>query len=148
MIDHVWTVICSRAVIDKESNNFSLQNVLEKVTIYGAPSPRTQIPESFDIVTTWIRSDPGMPCRGAMRLTFVLPSGEIFGSVMELNIELTQNERYRQKIHFQGLPAAEAGRHIARVELQNEGESEWRQVAAIPLEIDFQPPEEEQPNAS
>ena len=143
MIDHVWTVLCSRAVIDKDSNNASLETALEIVTVMGAPLPQAMLPIPFDVMTAWIRADPDIPCRGKMRLVFVLPSGETFGSPIEAEIDLTGNERHRQKVHFPGLPVAEAGRHIARVELQNEGESEWHQVAAVPLTIIFKPPEEE-----
>jgi hypothetical protein len=140
----MWTVICSHAVVDTDSNNVSLQNVLEEIQVMGTPTPQAQIPMPFDIMTTWIRSDPDTPCRGKMRLAFVLPSGETFGSSVETKIDLTESERHRQKVHFLGLPIVEPGRHFARVELLNEGESEWRQVAHIPLTITFQPPTERQ----
>ena len=31
MIDHVWSLVCSRAVVDTESNNISIQNILERI---------------------------------------------------------------------------------------------------------------------
>ena len=33
MIDHIWTVLCLRAVIDVDSQNVSIQNVLEELNL-------------------------------------------------------------------------------------------------------------------
>ncbi len=40
MIDHVWTVICSRAVIDADSNILSLQSIIEQIEISLATRSR------------------------------------------------------------------------------------------------------------
>ena len=37
------------------------------------------------------------------------------------------------------------GRYVFRVELQDEDETEWHDVAAIPLEVEFSPPEDAEP---
>lgn len=143
MIDHVWTVVCSRAVIDRDSNNVSIQNVLEQLTIKGKPESGVVVPIPLEAVTLWVRTDPDMPSRGRTRLTFLSPSGEALGEV-ESEIDLTEFERHRHRVHFQQLPVEESGRHVFRVELQHEGEDEWHQVAAIPLSIHFMLPDPEQ----
>jgi len=143
MIDHVWTVVCSRAVTDRESNNVSLQNVVEQITIRGEPIPDAMVPIPLDVVTLWVRANTDIPSRGYTRLIFLSPSGTVIGS-LESEVDLSEYERYRTRTHFQGLPVTEPGRYTFRVELQNEGESEWHQVALIPLRIIFMPPEAEQ----
>jgi len=143
MIDHVWTVICSRAVIDKESNNVSLQNVLEQFNIQAEPKPDGLLITTFDLMTLWARSEVDIPSRGRSRTTFITPSGETIGS-FEVEIDLFEHERNRNRLRFNDLPAREPGRHIFRVELQNEGESEWHQVAVVPLTLVFNPPEAEE----
>lgn len=143
MIEHVWTVVCSRVVVDKESNNLSIQNVLERVTIQGEPMPETLLPMPFEVVTMWTRTDPDKPARGSMRMQMLFPSGEVF-ETREADITMLKHLTYRIKNLFSGLPIAEAGRHLFTVELRNEGEEKWRQVAVVPLMITFKPPEEEQ----
>jgi hypothetical protein len=144
MIDHVWTVICSRAIIDKDSNNVSIQNVLEQVTVGIEPMPETLIPMSFEVITLWARGDPSKPIRGRMRLTFLFPSGQAFEEPVEAEINLSRTERQRQIFRFPGLPVTEPGRHIIRIECLEEGESEWHEVARTPLRLIFKPPEEMQ----
>lgn len=143
MIDHVWTVICSRAVIDKSSNNVSIQNVIEQVNIRGKPEPDGFVFMPLEAVTFWARADPDKPSRARTRLAFWSPSGKQLGS-FEREIDLSQFERLRSVFRFKGLPTSEEGRHFFRMEIQNEGESKWQQVAAVPLQVFFVPPETEQ----
>jgi hypothetical protein len=143
MIDHVWTVVCSRAVIDRESNNVSLQNIIEQITIGGEPMPDAMVPIPLEVMTLWVRANTDIPSRARTRLTFLSPSDTVLGSA-ESEVDLSEYERYRVRMHFQGLPVTEPGRYTFHMELQNEGESEWHQVAAIPLRIIFMPPDTEQ----
>jgi hypothetical protein len=142
MIHHVWTVLCSHAVIDQGSNKVSLLDVVEQLNIRDKPSPDGGILTSLDLMTLWARADLDRPAQGRGRVTFLSPSGEVNGGPFEYNIDLSQHGRNRSQGRFQALHISGSGRHIFRVELQNEGETEWRQVADIPLEIDFTPPDE------
>ena len=141
MIDHVWTVVCSRAVIDQDSNNVSLQNVVEQLNISGEPG-HVLIPMSLDIVTLWARAKVEAPARGRARVTFLSPSGAATDSPFEYDIDLSKHRRYRSRGRIQPLHIKGAGRHTFRVELQEEDEVGWHQVASIPLEISFTSAEE------
>lgn len=144
MIEHIWTVACNHAVIDKETNALSLQDVIEQVTIRDTPRPDGVLGLSMNVATLWERSDPKLQCRGRTRLAFCSPSGMPYGTA-ESQIDLFNSTRHRTIWSIRGLPAREPGRHTFRIELQNDGETEWRQVAAIPLEIIFAPQQTEQP---
>jgi hypothetical protein len=61
---------------------------------------------------------------------------------MEKELYLLENHNYRTIVRFTSLPLAEAGRHYFRVELKNEGEEEWHEVAAVPLTLAFKPEDE------
>ena len=143
MIDHVWTAVCSRVVVDRDSKNLSIQNTLDRVTIQGEPIPKTLLPMPFEVVTMWTRADPDLPARGSMRMQMLFPSGKVF-ETREADIAVMKHLNHRYRNRFAGLPAVEAGRHVFTVELRNEGEEQWHQVAAVPLMIIFKPPEEEQ----
>ena len=142
MIDHVWTVLCSRAVVDKTSNNVSLQNVIEQLAVEAEPTQGALIPIRPQVVVLWARSQPDTPVRGRARMTFRGPSGKSFGSI-ESEINLSEHERFRSIGTLQGFPVEEAGRHWIITELSEEGESEWREVDRIPLTLIFNLPEDE-----
>ena len=138
MIDHIWTVVCSRSVIDRESNNISIQNILEQVTVNGPSRPGTVIPIELEVVSLWTKTDPSLPHRGRARITLVSPAGRALRTT-ELEIDMSTYERYRTRNRFQGLPVGPSGRHIFRVEVREDGSDVWRQVAAIPLQVNHRP---------
>ena len=141
MIDHVWTVLCSHAVIDKESNNVSLLDVVEQLNIRDEPSPEG-ILFSLDLMTLWARADLDRPAQGQGRVTFLSPSDEVNDGPFEYDIDLSQHRRNRSRGRFRALHVSGSGRHVFRVELRNEGETEWNKVVDIPLEINFTPPDD------
>jgi hypothetical protein len=143
MIRHVWSVLCSSSVIDVQSNNISLYNTLEQITIKDNPKPDGVLPFNFHIVSSWIRSDSNIPATGLERISFLDPLGKKTGSI-ELPINLSEHERARNRFEFSGLPASKPGRHIFLVEYRLENnESNWHSIAEIPLTIIFQPKESE-----
>jgi hypothetical protein len=141
MIDHVWTVVCSNSVTDAESNNVSLLNVLEQVNVTGESIPGGVLPAQVDIVTLWSRADYQAPERGYGRITFLSPSGSQLGEPMEFPVDLSQHHRGRSRHRLIGLPLEEAGRYVFRINFRSENEEAWHQVASVPLEVTFQPPQ-------
>ena len=88
MIDHVWTVLCSQAIIDGESNTMSIQNVLEQITIHDEAGEPVSVPVRYDVVSLWVRTDPETPAQGQMRIKFRAPSGvldEYGGFAMDID---------------------------------------------------------------
>jgi len=142
MIDHVWTVLCSHAVIDRDSNNVSLLDVVEQINIEEEPSPEGGITFPLDLMTLWARADLDRPARRRGRVTFVSPSGTTNDGPWEFEVDLSEHPRNRTKGSIRALHVSESGRHVFQVELQGENGTEWHQVAAIPLEINFPPPNE------
>ena len=142
MIDHIWTVVCSRAVIDRDSNSVSLENVIEQLNIRDKPRPEGQLPISLQIATLWARSDLNVSARGTGRMTLMAPSGQAFGP-FEFDVDLSEARRHRTRGTFHELPLPEPGRYVFRIELRENSEEEWHQVAAIPLEVIFTAPEAE-----
>ncbi len=142
MIEHVWSVLCSRSVIDQDSNNVSIQNVIEEIEVVGEPEAGALLSVRLEVTSLWITSTPeGRGC-GKIRVTFTSPSGQVAEPFL-FDLNLSNTERSRTRMRFQGIPATESGRHYFKVELLEDGVDEWRQVAAIPLTIRYVPKSEE-----
>ena len=144
MIEHIWTVACSRAVIDERTKSLTLQDVIEQVIIMDTPKPDGVLDISMNVTTLWARSDPAVPCQGRTRFAYCNPAGTPYVTA-EMGINLSKSLHHRTIWNIHRLPVREGGRYTFRVESQNEGETEWHQVAAIPLEIIFSPQPIEQP---
>ena len=57
-IEHVWSVLCEKSVIDSETNNLSLTNILEEIQISLKEkgiidSSEKTVPINFELVTMW-----------------------------------------------------------------------------------------------
>lgn len=135
MINHVWTVLCTRSVIDIETNNVSIQDVIEQLNIPGDPKPDGLLAIPFEIISLWIRFDPKIPGQGLERISFVTPS-EKSTVVAESPIDLSTAERQRNRIRFPGLPIAEEGRHYFQIEYKQDN-GEWTKAATLPISIQF-----------
>ncbi|RJP52023.1 MAG: hypothetical protein C4586_03585 [Anaerolineaceae bacterium] len=136
MIKHIWSVLCSRSVIDIDTNNVSIQDIVEQVNINAEPVADGFLPIPLELVTLWERKDSDKPAKGIERITFVTPSGKS-NIVSEAEIDLSNAERHRHRVKFPGVPLSEAGRYYFNVEIKNDN-NEWNKVAAIPLKVIFQ----------
>jgi hypothetical protein len=136
MIDHVWSVLCNRAIIDAESKNMSIHDVVEQLQITEAPKPGGVLPIRVELVTYWVRSIPDRPMKGLSRVSYIFPSGKVAGQI-EVPVDLTEVEGARNKVVFERLPVEENGRHYYLVELKDSDREEWTIVAKIPLRVSF-----------
>mgnify|MGYP001026944367 CR=1 FL=1 len=138
MIAHVWTVVCRQSVIDRDSNNVSLLNVLEQITLHGEAEAdadeRALVPIGMEVVTLWSRSDYDVPAGGVQKLTLLSPSGEVLASG-EQHTDLSKHRRFRNRARFRGLPLAGPGRYVFRVEQRETDDAEWHHVTDVPLEV-------------
>src|SRR3990170_8918177 len=141
MIDHIWTVLCTKSAIDRTSNNISLFEVLEQITATGAAVDAegvAMLPVTCELVTLWSRSRDNQPCRGRARLILLSPTDAVINET-EYDVDLTVYERTRHRTGINGIPVREWGRYHLRVLVRDEGEADWRTVASVPLHIILEP---------
>ena len=138
MVHHAWTVLCWRSVIDRDTNNVSIHDVLEQLTVGAEPTPGLVLPIEYQVVSLWAREHKETGARGVSRITLIPPMGTE-RVLSELAINLSEVERMRHRLLCHGFEVPQTGRYYFRVEVQDEGEEEWRQVALVPLTVLFVP---------
>jgi hypothetical protein len=143
MIDHVWTVFCTRSVIDKDTNNVSLFEVIEKISAAGKVTKEREkkgampaIPLNAQLVTLWARQDPSVPESGRARIIFESPSQKVLFQ-FEYEIDLSSFARTRSRGSIATLPVPESGWYKFRVQLLTKSDT-WQEVACIPLEVEVE----------
>jgi hypothetical protein len=147
MAEHVWSVLCSKALIDNETQMVSLIEVVERViinergefeeAIANAPSDaRPLLPHLMYLMSWWVRTNRAVPETGAFRIRTLLPSGEYSDIVAAFVISLENNTGFRARLRIPGIPWAGIGLYWFVIEEQL-GEEEWRISARIPLEVVF-----------
>lgn len=136
MIKHVGSVLCREVVIDQETNQASLFNLLEAITIFDKPAGQGMVPLSFEVFSLWIREDENIPVKGFFRLRYCDSNGAELGSYQG-EIDLTNAVFHRTRVKFPVLTIADQGRYNFFVDLQGDGKEEWQTVATLPLQVIF-----------
>ena len=137
MIEHAWSVICDKTIIDQDTNNISL-DVIEQINFIKVPIPEGMkgiiIPAPLIIVSLWYRIKSDSPCRGRSRVKILSPSDEQVG-VVEIDIDLTQHQRCRTRCRINGLPVPNGQSGIFHFIVDLFRDENWAEVAKIPLEV-------------
>jgi len=134
---HIWSALCTHAIVDSFTNQVSLIDILEEITIFDEPKPKGVVPLNIDLMTFWVRDNLKIPEKGYYRVRFLDPSGSFLKSFDELEVNLTNHERSRNKISFQGFSAEEEGVYEFFIDKQD-GDV-WQEVSQIPVKIIFSP---------
>ena len=141
MIRHVWSVLCQKSVIDKDSNSISLYDIIEQLNVTLTKNPKGDaplvLPIQFEIVSLWTRSEIDVPSKGEGRLIFTDPSDQVIRN-STLDIDLTSFIRTRTRQKISGLPLSKAGVYSFKIEFRNKAESEFQEVANLPLVVNLE----------
>jgi hypothetical protein len=132
---HIWSVLCSQGVLDKYTNNVSLFNVLEEMTIKPTgplPEGDKAFPTSLSLVTLWVRSDPATPEIAQAQMKFVAPDGTVITQATT-EIDLTIHQRHRYFSRLEVMPFRGTG--IYEFVIEQRIEEQWREEARVPLEL-------------
>jgi hypothetical protein len=129
------------SVIDIETNNVSLLNVLEQINIAG-PEPtenaRALVPLAFEIVSLWERFPNDQPIHGQFRILVGRPSNAALGEFVG-DVDLTEYIRTRSRTRVVGMEIPEAGRYEFRIQVRDDPDHDWGDVSRIPLLFIFGP---------
>jgi len=144
MAEHAWSVLCTKSVVDKQSNNISLFDVIEQIRVKPPESSVYEegsvvlVPFNFALVSLWIRSDPSKPEKFRARINLKTPVAEIVG--FEEEIDLTKHRRARSISNFQDFPVSGPGQYFYKVNIEiiKGKKASWKNVANIPVEIIFE----------
>lgn len=146
MIQHVWSVLCSKASIDRETNNISLFEVIEQIQIQGLADEPGVLPCSLELVSLWSRTEPDKPSRGEARIFLRTPRTTNLMPQTQA-VDLQQYRRLRSRLVIPSIPIEGPGIYTFVVECREQGREQWVQVASIPLEVQVAIAGAQTPNA-
>lgn len=108
-----WALICQTSIIDRDTNNISLINVVEEVMVLANPPvplltegqvPEETLPTLFEVVALWARSDMKVPESGEGRMRLVDPDNNTVLTSSPYPVDLTTFLRTRIRTRLPGLP--------------------------------------------
>lgn len=136
-MQHVWSVFCTRSVIDGDSNNITLVEVLEQFQIVSqVPLPTPGVmPLPSELVTLWSRDDIATAEQGTARLRLIAPDGHTELHSVTYTVDLGPHPRLRSRTRLNGLPVAGEGLHNFEVSFRVAPDDDWVVKARVPVHI-------------
>jgi hypothetical protein len=132
VIRHAWSVLCEKHIIDRESNNISL-DVIEQLAGQVATAPADGpilIPTPIRLVSLWYRTGENVETT-LSRVTVIAPDGRELGHAeQQITCEVA---RVRAIMMLGAIPYAGAGHYQYVVSEHRSGQ--WVEVARVPLEV-------------
>lgn len=149
----IWAVLCQSSAVDGESNNLSLFNIIEEVTITAPPPQEGReigqlgaLPMVSELVILWSRSDQSVGEHGLGRLRIMLPEGKepddptYKPQVTPFDVNMTQHLRLRHRLRFMGLPIVGEGIYLFVIDGKSQ-DGDWEKMFEVPLRVVIQNPE-------
>jgi len=142
-MENIWSVICSKAIVDQRTNIVSLIEVTDAINIESDLPPVSENPVnigpvSLQIVSFWYRSDVEKPETGKGRSVLVGPDGQELGK-HEVEIDLESMVSRNVITILPALPYIGLGYYHFRVEKMDKGEDKWIKTARLPLLLRVSP---------
>jgi len=142
MINHIWSLLCRRSVIDSETNNLSLYDILEQLTVdvkikKGGEDKVTKIniPIEYEVISFWIKPPKIKESKSGIKLEIINPDGKI-EKTFEQPLEIPKDKRrLRSRIRIKGFVADKAGNYIFRINYKEGAKGQYIKAADIPLEV-------------
>lgn len=138
----LWAVICQSSVVDQETNNVSLFNILEQVDV---PEPPALPPDSsslraalrpLELFILFARTASEVPEHGRVNVRLIFPSDDPPAS-FQIDVDLSQVHRNRARINLPGMPVSGEGEYLFVIEaLSDIGDS--MPLYEIPFFVSYQ----------
>ena len=146
-IEHIWSILCEKSIIDQDSNNISLQNVLEQLQLTpgvdaklgkDVNSAEKNVPINFELITMWDRVAKG-DIDEQIKIALVDPEGKAIATTdhpLKLSSSL---QRLRFRIRYNGIKVTIPGKY--RFSIRMKGEKEYEEVGRVYLDIKIPAPQ-------
>ena len=133
----LWALLCSSSSIDSETNNVSLTNIIEELTLgkeaFASNPEKIDLAVNFQIVSLIKKISGDKSFSIDIKLKLIDPNGTELNTV-EYPVEMqADKQRMRQRINLPALTVTIAGEYRLEMLLRQEGEEKFEKGAYIPL---------------
>ena len=143
MVKHIWSVLCQSSVVDSQSNNVSLYNIVERLEVNINPNGSTtfpvvkniNLPWQYELVSLWSRTKKGGEENANIRIDLLDPNGKELKSFEKEIIIPADKKRMREINKIQGISLTESGDYTFVVSIKQANNSKYEKVASLPLEV-------------
>jgi len=139
MIKHAWSLLCRKTIIDKETNNLSIIDILEQVQVNASvPSNAVfpvKVPISYELVSMWTREHASDETKAEIEIKITGPDGIVGTTHSKELVFPVSIQRMRSRIRISGIEITNSGVYEFTVGIKEEKSHSFTTVATIPLSV-------------
>lgn len=145
MLNHVWSVLCRRAIIDSSTNNLTISDVLEELTIdikvekqNADKMKQINLPLEFEIVSMWKKEDVVTThLKADCEIEVLSPEGKQMKTFTQLVDMPSGMKRLRTILKVMGFVVEGSGEYLLKVSVKEEGHKTFKAVSELPLVVNL-----------
>ena len=137
-----WLMLCTRSIVDQNTNNVSLIEVIEQLVVRAAESEEVTIPISLDLVFLSERLDANQPEKAQGKITFRGPQPGFESAPITFEVNLEQSNRSTNFVRIPAISVHGSGTYMFEASYFDETADEWGVVASYPFDVVCNPPDE------
>lgn len=140
MFIHLWSILSRYKIIDKETGNFSLFEVIDHMHVEASKrsSKSAVVPEPFTWLTNLRRKNVLEPATGQLKDLVLSPSGETLYE-NEYKLDLSRYVAMCYERSFVDFEVTESGDYHFIVKVRPEGNKNWSVICDLPVYIQVIP---------
>ena len=140
-------MVCGSSSVDQNTNNMSLFNVFEEITINNIAAQVSQKQQNIEqgqpagvlfpheVITVWSRINLEQETKAEMKVEFIDPSGKILSSVNPAIIFEKGKQRMRIILKINGLQVTKPGEYKYVISLKTANDKSFKEVTALPIVV-------------
>ncbi len=141
-MQHIWSILCSRSIIDQETNSISLIDSLEEITvgIRKEDKKKDKITVSglfYNVVSFIVRDKTKSVQKGELSIELINPNKKAGKKYIQKFIMKKGIKRIRLRTAIGGLVLSSEGRYIFKVGLKKDKDKTFKTVSELPLDVKF-----------
>lgn len=143
MIRHIWSVLCRRAIVDSGTNNLTISDVLEELSVDIKVEKKNieslkliNLPLEFEIVSFWKKEgDPTSDLKAESEVEVINPEGKSLQTFKQQVNLPPKMRRLRTILRVMGLTLDNSGDYTLKVTIKEEHDKAYQVVSEIPLQV-------------
>jgi len=140
---HVWSVLCSKSITDREENLISLINCIEHIKIEVDEKNKEEIkqkikgiPVNLELVNLWFDNDIKKIRKFEVMVKIFDNKNQEIEKFSGAFVLVENMKRMRTRMKIGVLPIIKSGLYFLKISFKEEKAKDYREVAEIPLEIE------------
>lgn len=132
--EYIGAIVCTGASVDQETNNLTLFNMIEEVSIFEKQLQASTkdgdkervAPFAFELVTLWRKNVKNQEISAQEKIELVDPNNKVLQKIEHPMLMKSEHKRLRNRIKISGFKITTAGEYIFRIYIKESDSEEYR----------------------